>query len=217
MCIMLVITFVFKVVYKTGMPNFSLFVLSGIFPWMFFANALSEATFSLVSHKKILYQFNFPKVIIPLSSLMSNFLNYVIGWIIIYPVFLIFNVKILFLLPLLFAIFLMHMIFVSGLGLLLSIVNVFFRDLSHFLGVILMLWLWVTPVFYSVDMIPVEFRWVTTFNPMSAFIIFYREILFVYAVPRAETWISVFIWTAISAVVGLTVFARFQEAVMKKV
>ena len=213
--IMSAITFVFTIIFKTEIKNFAFFVLSGIFPWMFFSNALSEATSSILNQQNILRQFNLPRELLPLSSTLSNFLNFLIGWLIIYPLFLFFNPKIILLLPLLIIVLLLNLFFVSGSGLILSVLNVFFRDISQLLGVLLMLWFWITPVFYSVDMVPTRFRWVCSLNPMTPYVIYYREIIFRGNVPSPSIFIAVFLWAFVSLTLGLLVFSRFEFKILK--
>lgn len=215
--IMSTVTFVFTIIFKTEIKNFSLFVLSGIFPWMFFSNALSEATLSLLNQQSILHQFNLPREILPLSSILSNFLNFLIGWVIIYPLFLFFNPKIISLLPLLIAVLLLNLFFVCGLGLALSVLNIFFRDFGHLLGVLLMFWFWVTPVFYSLDMIPARFRWVCSFNPMTPYVICYREVIFSGYVPNSLVFLGSFLWAGFSLILGLLIFSHFEPKLLKQI
>ncbi len=215
--IMLAITFVFTIIFKTEIKNFSLFILSGVFPWMFFSNALSEATFSILNQQNMLHQFNLPREIIPLSSVLSNFLNFLIGWIIIYPLFLFFNPKIVFLLPFLIICILSNLIFVSGLGLISSVLNVFFRDIGHLLGTLLMFWFWITPIFYSIDMIPVRFYWVYNFNPMVLYITYYQEVLFRGYAPSLSIFIGIFFWAFMSLILGLLVFSNLESKLLKRI
>lgn len=217
MLIMLAITFVFNAVFKLGIKDFALFALSGIFPWMFFSCALFEATSSILNQQRILHQFNLPREIIPLSSVLANFLNFLIGWCIIYPLFIILHPKVILLLPLLILILLLNLLIVCGLGLLLSVVNVLFHDIGHLLGVIMMFWFWVTPIFYSADMIPARFRWICIVNPMAPYIIYYRDILFRVKVPEFSVFAGVSLWGILCLITGLTVFAYLEPKLLKQV
>ena len=207
--IMLAITFVFTVIFKLEIKNFPLFALAGIFPWMFFSGALSEATSSILNQKSVLRQFNLPGEIIPISSVMSHFFNFLVGWCVIYPIFLFFNLRIIKLFPFVAIIFLLHFLFICGLGLALSCLNVLFRDIEQLLGVLLMLWFWVTPVFYSVEMIPENFRWICNINPMTPFIIFYRNIIFEGRLPEPFICNAVWIWAFLSLALGFILFIKF--------
>jgi ABC-2 type transport system permease protein len=215
--IMVAINFIFTVIFKVEMRNFFLFVLAGIFPWMFFSTALSEATCSILNQKNILRQFNMPKEILPLSSILACFFNFLIGWIAILPLFMFFHPKIILFLPLLIIVFLANLIFVFGLGLAFSILNVFFRDVSHFLGVLLMLWFWVTPIFYSLDMIPGKFHWIFNVNPMVPYIIYYRNIVFEGFIPSYQTFVGIFLWAILSITLGLWIFSRFESRLLERI
>ena len=215
--IMFAITFVFKTVFKTQINNFAFFILAGVFPWMFFSNAISEAATSILSQQNILRQYNLPREIIPLSSILSNFANFLIGWIVVYPVFLLLNPKIIVFFPLLVVALILNLIFTCGLGMALAVLNVFFRDLGHLLGVLLMFWFWVTPVFYSLDMIPVKLRWVFQMNPMTAYIAFYREIIFKAGVPALALFIQIFFWAFFCLIAGFLVFNQLESEILKKV
>lgn len=214
--LMLAITFVFTVVFRLKIKNFSLFVLCGIFPWMFFSSALFEATSSILEQQSILRQFNLPKEILPLSSVLSNFLNFLIGWCIIYPLFIFLNPKIILLLPLFFIVLLLNFLFVCGLGMIFSVVNVFFRDIGHLLNVLLMFWFWITPIFYSPDMVPWKFRWICNLNPMASYVVYYREVILMNNMPNLSLFIGIFIWGILSLIVGWMFFGHFESKLFKR-
>ena len=214
---MLAITFVFTVVFKTEIKNFALFVLSGILPWMFFSGALTEATPSLSTQKSVLHQFSLPKEIIPLSIALSYLMNFLMSWVIVYPVFLFQKPGIITMIVLLPVIFLFTYIFTSGVCLLFSVINVIFRDLEHLIGTLLMFWFWVTPIFYSIEMIPENLRWIFNLNPLSVFIIFYRDIIFYCRMPELATFLGVIIWAFLSLSVGILVSTWFESSALKRI
>ncbi len=215
--IMSAVSFVFYAVFKVEIKEFPFFVLAGIFPWMFFSAALTEVTASILGQKSLLHQFSMPREIIPLSVVLANFFNFLIGWLVIYPLFLFFNPKIIMLLPLLCCLVLLHLVFLCGLGLLTAILNVFFHDIEHLLGVLLMFWFWVTPVFYSIEMVPQGLRWIFNLNPMSAYIVSYREILFQARVPAFSLFIAAFSWAAAALLLGLVIFSGLENKILKRI
>jgi len=215
--IMLAITFVFTAVFKTEIRNFSLFVLSGILPWMFFSGALSEATPSLSAQKSVLHQFSLPKEIIPLGIVLSYLMNFLMSWAIVYPVFLFQNPGIITMVVLLPVIFLLTYIFTSGISLLFSVINVIFRDLEHLIATLLMFWFWVTPIFYPIEMIPANFRWIFNLNPMTAFILFHRDIIFYCRMPELATFLGVIVWAFLSLSIGILVSTWFESSALKRI
>ncbi|MBU1062353.1 MAG: ABC transporter permease [Candidatus Omnitrophica bacterium] len=172
------INMVFTKVFKVSIPNYTLFVLSAILPWIFFSQSLSEATNSFINSSSILKQRAFPKEIVPISSILGNFLNFVLGLAVIMPLFILFNCKILLFVPLLIILLIFFLFFLLGLGLIFSLINVFYRDISCFLSLGLMLWFWVTPVFYSLEMVPYPYRIIGLVNPLSYFMVNFRDVLF---------------------------------------
>ena len=215
--IVLSITFVFVVIFQTKIDNFPFFVLTGIFPWMFFSNSLSEATFSILSKRPILRQYNLPLEIIPMSVILSNFLSFAIGLAIIYLCMLFLNFKIILLLHILIIVIILHLFFTLGLGLILSVLNIFYRDVGRILETLLMLWLWVTPVFYSPGMVPQKFRLILNFNPMTYYVVSYREIIFENKLPAFLTFTVTFAWALLSIIFGLLVFSRLEFRVLKRI
>jgi len=214
--VMSVITFVFVVVFKTGVPNFHIFVLSGIFPWMFFSNSLTEASTSIISQQNIMRQFSVPIEIIPLASILANFLNFLIGWIFIYPVFLVYNHNIIVLFPYLALGLFLLLLFTCGLGILFSCLNVFFRDIGQLLSVLLMFWFWITPVFYSVDMVPMHFNWIYLVNPMAKFISFFRDLTFLGVSPARTNIIAVIVCSVSTLIIGWLVFNLTRSKIIKR-
>jgi len=214
---MLAITFVFTAVLKTEIKDFALFVLSGILPWMFFSAALTEATPSLSTQKSVLHQFSLPKEIIPLSIVLSYLMNFLMSWVIVYPIFLFRNPGIITMVVLLPVIFLLTYVFISGIGLLFSVINVIFRDLEHLIGTLLMFWFWVTPIFYPLDLIPVNFRWIFNLNPLSVFVLFYRDLIFYCRIPELTTFLGAIIWAFFSLSVGILVSIWFESSALKRI
>jgi ABC-2 type transport system permease protein len=215
--LMLAITFVFTIVFKAQIKGFSLFVLSGILPWMFFSGAVSEATPSLPAQNNVLHQFSLPKEIIPFSIVLSYLLNFLMSWIVIYPIFLLYNPAIArtaIYLPL--ALILTYL-FISGAGLLFSVLNVIFRDLEHLVATLLMFWFWVTPIFYSIDMIPKSFHWIFNLNPLCVFVLFYRDIIFYGRVPGLPAIAGMTIWALGSISAGVLVSTWLESDVLKRI
>lgn len=214
---MFAITFVFTQVFKTEKEHYAFFVLSGIIPWMFFSNVLSESAVSILNQQNIMRQFSFPVAVLPLASVNTNFLNFLLSWVVMYPIFLIFNHKIVLVAYLLPLIFLLHLGLVTGFGLALSVLNVFFRDIGQLLNVVLMFWFWVTPVFYSLEMIPAPFLWIYNINPMTPYIAFYQKVIFEGVIPGPTVFIQVFLYALASVCLGMAIFKKFEPGILKKI
>ena len=211
------INFVFMAAFKIDIPGYTLFVLSGILPWFFFNGALIEATNSFVANAPILKQGVFPREFIPIASVLGNLLNFLIGLVFLMPLFLIYNPKTVLFLPLLFAIVALHCVFVVGLGILFSCVNVFFRDTGHFLTSVFMVWFWITPIFYSLDMLPSHFKWICLINPVTYFVVLYQRILFNAQFPDIGYLLMSFLIALFSLAIGYGLFIKKEASLLKKI
>lgn len=215
--ITMVISFVFTKIIKIDMEYFPLFILSAILPWMSFSSSLFDATSSITRNSQILNQFTISKEILPVASVIVNFINLFIGLFVTLPIFIIFKIQIIPYLLLLPFVILLHFIFTVGIGLLLSCLNVFFRDITHLLEVGLMFWLWMTPIFYSVNMVPARFRWICILNPMTSYITMYRNILFEAKSPDLYLVIVSIVSSLFVLIIGYRVFIKYEPVFLKKV
>jgi ABC-type polysaccharide/polyol phosphate export permease len=211
------ITFVFTAIFKVEIKRFPIFVLSGIIPWTFFSNSLSETAVCILNQQNILRQFNLPREIIPLSSVLANFLNFLIGWVIIYPVFLFFKPKIVFLFPHFLVVIFANLLLVIGLGMIISVLNVFFRDIGNLLSVILMFLFWITPIFYNENMIPGGYRWILNCSPLKPFIIYYQRVLYEGLPPDLLTFLVVIFWASLALISGFYFFLHVESKLLKRI
>jgi len=211
------INFVFELVFKIDMPGYTIFALSGILPWFFLVNSLEQATNSFIVSAPILRQGIFPREFIPLAFVLANLINFIISLAIFLPLIIFLNFKIAFLLFILPLVVILHFIFVFGLSLLLASVNVFIRDVSHFLTTVFMVWFWVTPVFYPLGMVSFPFRWVCLLNPMTHYIILYQKLLFYGTRPSLKEMFIVFLISVFSLLLGYLYFAKKQLFLSKNI
>jgi ABC-2 type transport system permease protein len=211
------INFVFGIAFKVEIPQYALFVLSGIIPWFFLSNALVEASGAFIARASLLRQGQFPREFIPLSQILAVFLNSFIGFIILLPLFTIVNTKVAILFPWLFLVMILQFFFVCGIGLFLACANVYFKDVSHFLSIWLMLWMWITPVFYSPEMLGARYQWVCTWNPAAYYIVSYHCILHKAVMPDLNVLLVAGLLALISFVAGYVFFIKNEATLMKRI
>ncbi len=211
------INFVFARVFKVAFKDFTLFVLSGMIPWFFFSNGLLESTNSFLSHSNELRQNIFPRELVPLSCVFANFLNFLIGLVCLLPLFFVVAPGLFLSLPFLVLLLGIFLLFVAGLGLFFSTLNVFFRDLAHFLSVGMMVWFWVTPVFYSLSMLDQKWRGICYLNPLTVFIISFQRVLFEGARPSFASLGACFFMSVFFFIAGYGFFLRKESELLKRI
>src|SRR3990172_268663 len=171
-----VFVFGFKAQGPSGIP-FILWFVCGLVPWFFFNDTLLAITDSITRNAHLVKKTVFPTEILPLVHLISGLFPHVIFMLIVVGMLAFFKVP--FLIDRLLVVYFLicACALLIGLGWLLSALQVFYRDISHALTIILNLWFWATPIVWPPDLIPAEFRGLLFYNPMYYVIEGYRGLL----------------------------------------
>lgn len=159
---------------------YALYLMAGMLSWTLFSDIVSKSLNIFVENANLLKKVSFPKITLPLITVGSAFVSNLLLFISIIIIFTLMGhfitLHILWL-PLLFIIVLL---FSMGLGLILGILNVFIRDISQIIPILLQFWFWLTPIVYAIDMLPSNYKIFFMLNPMTAIVKAYQDI-FVYA------------------------------------
>ncbi|WP_445634864.1 Transport permease protein [Nostoc sp. DSM 114161] len=184
---LLIYTYVFSIVLRVKLSiknlpennlTFGLWLFAGLLPWITFSGGLIQSASSVVVQPNLVKKVVFPVVLLPLVPILSAFIESYFGLIA-----LIFFVAVsshtlhvtLALLPL---VWLTQLLLTAGLGYLVAGLTVFLRDIPQTLGVILNLWMYLTPIIYPASAIPEEWRgWVFWLNPMTGIVEVYRDLI----------------------------------------
>jgi lipopolysaccharide transport system permease protein len=156
--------------------SYSIYLVAGLVPWIAFSNTVSRSTTVFVDNKNILSKIAIPFIFLPLSVALSESITFLISMV-FFCVFLLLTGKalhvVLFYIP---VIFLVQQLFAFSLGFLMAVFNVFLRDLKEAVGVVVQLWFWVTPIVYTLDIVPESLQGVFLYNPALLFIRAYQNI-----------------------------------------
>lgn len=208
---MIVLTIIFSTVFQRRIENFPVYVLTGRFVYTFFSESTNFALDSIKANAQLIRKVYVPKYFFPLSRVCSSFITSTVT---IIPLVIVMAVTGMdFSAYNLFALFPLIILFVIsiGLGLILSTINVFFRDIKHFYSVILTMLMYATPIFYPADIIPSEYLVFLDFNPMFAVLRMFRDCLMYGSSPMVnDVFISV-LHASIYLALGLYVFYKKQD------
>ena len=208
---MMVQYIVFSTIFKSEIYNYPVYLLCGIVLMNFFTESVALGMDSILTNARLITKVYIPKYIFPISKVLFSSLNMLISLIPLFIVVLITGAKLSFsllLMPLALSLLLM---FCLGMGFFMASANVFFRDTKFLWGVVSMLWLYLTPIFYPVTIIPEAYRWVFHMNPMFQFITFMRIIILDGISPGINTYIGCFLSAFIPLGLGLLVFKKSQN------
>jgi lipopolysaccharide transport system permease protein len=205
----LVLTFVFTTVLPLNVPNYAVFLFSGLIGWMWFSAALSSATSSALDRRDLLMRPGIPRMVIPIVSVLSDATDYVAALPVL-AVILLFSGGIPLTWLLLPVVLVPMFLLVLGLGYALCAANVYLRDVSILVGIATLLGFYVTPVFYSPDQVPGDFRWVVELNPVSVLLELQRDVLVEGIVPSAGQLLSAYVVGLVALLVGGAVYRRLS-------
>lgn len=163
---MIIIGFIFSFFIK--IPNYLLFLFTGLLPWQFFSLSLTKATPSFVYERALLQKAKFAKEAIPISVILANFAHLLISLVLLIS-FLLFTSQFHFLRLLLLIPTLVWLLgFTIGLSLLTSSLNVRFRDVNFFVQSLLILWFYASPILYNLTLIPRKLHLAFALNPLTS-------------------------------------------------
>jgi len=185
-----------------------LLVFSGFTFWNFLANSISTATFSLTSNSALVTKVAFPKEILVIGTVLGRIPD-LLGSVFVLALLLVIyqipvSIHLLWILPL----FIVEIILALGVGLLFANINVYFRDVNALVPLLLMAWLFLTPVVYPLASLPENIRLYAILNPMTGILEGIRNVLFLQKPPD-------FLSSTVSEVITLLVFG-FSYSLFKK-
>ena len=209
---LVVYTVVFSYILKANIDRYYLYLFVALIPWIFFSSALTVGASSVVAQKDLIKKIYFPRMVIPISYVTSCFVNMLLCFIVIFAVILFtgagLNPLALLTLPIVMAV---EYVMALGIALIASAVTVYFRDLEHILGIISMMWMYLTPIMYDKSIVPERLLPVFNLNPMTHVIECYRTVLYNKAVPDLSTLLFAAGLGAALLVVGCLVFNKLQR------
>lgn len=213
---MLVFTLIFGLlVPNVQIERYPLFLLCGLLPWNYFSASVQGSLYSVLGNAGLVKKVYFPRAILPIATVLSQLINFLLAFIILFAALIIFQSNFspwLWLLPL---VILVQTIFSIGIALILSTMNVFYRDTAMIMDVVMLAWFFLTPVFYTTNMLPASItilgitlnpqRLLYILNPMASLVNMYRDLLYW----GYRTDLDFFLRTAATAVAVLLFGAWF--------
>lgn len=208
---MMVMYIVFSTLFKSNIVNFPVYLLTGIVCWNFFSEATGACLTSITGNTALITKVYVPKYMYPLSRAISSTVNLGLSLIPLGIVMLLTGTQLtarILLLP--FPIICLF-VFSFGMGLLLASLMVFFRDTQFLWGVISMLWMYLTPIFYDADIIPAQYMTLYKMNPLYHIIRIMRLLLISGVSPEPKAYLLCAVASLIPLLLGALVFKKAQD------
>jgi lipopolysaccharide transport system permease protein len=195
-----------------GNIPYPIFTFTALLPWQLFVGALNQASRSLTANQNMVTKIYFPRLVLPLASILSGLVDFVIAFVILIGLMIYYRVtpsiNVIWALPMLL---LLAIVTALGVALWLSAVNVQYRDVNYALPFLTQFWFFITPVAYSSNLISDKWQLIYSINPMAGVVNGFRwALLGVGNGPDAGLWISVVV-SIVFLVSGLFYFRNMEK------
>ena len=208
---MLVITAVFSTFFKSDIPNFPVYLLTGQLMFNFFSESTNNAMTSVLGAAPLIKKVYIPKSIFPMEKVMFSLVNTLFSLVAVVLVMLFTHSQFAFTCLLFPVPILLLAIFNLGVGLILSTMTVFFRDIIHLYGVVITALTYFTPLFYPISILPPVIRSLMVLNPMYWYVSMFRNVVYLGIMPTLNQWIACVLCAVVALALGLWVFKKKQD------
>lgn len=214
---MAVFTFIFSIMFRANVENYPIFFLTAFLPWNFFSVTLMTASNSLVGNASLIKKIYFPREIIPFSIVVSNLITFLLSLALLLVVLVFYGYKFYAFLPILLLIIVLQVLMLTGFSLMLAIVNVYFRDVQQLIGILLMVWMYATPIIYDMTMIPERFQPLVKYvNPLTSIVFLYRNSLYWASWPSLKLLAYAVLVSVLTFVAGYLLFLKYVRSFVKE-
>lgn len=210
---MLVLTMVFSAVFRFDAPNYPVYALAGIMFWNFFSQSVVTSMNSLRSNAQLLIKIPVPKAVFPLATVLAGVVNLLFAMVPLFAILLVTGHPIRFAVLFLPLAIVLAALFTLGAGLLLAPMAVFFYDTIEMIGVLLTLLMYMTPVFYPMEIVPEKYRWAVRFNPIRSVLETFRDPIYFGKIPPLTHLTVAVSVTALALAVGIVAFRRSSDRI----
>lgn len=224
---MLIFTVVFRFVLRvpvpvgesTGIEVFALWLLCGLLVWNLISSGMSGGIAALIGNANLIKKVYFPREALVIAAVLALVVSLLIELGVLALALAFFGNVVVLWLPVVALLVALLTVFTLGLALVLSVANVYFRDLQYFVTIFLQLWFYATPVIYPISLVEdraatevlgVSVLTLYELNPAVTFVEAFRDVLYDLQWPSAGRWAELVVWSTVSLVAGVLVFRRFE-------
>ncbi len=208
---LLVYALIFPLILRSTQPYYVVFVCVGLVPWTFFTTVVSQSAWTIISNGNIVKKVYFPREILPISIVTSGMINFLISTLIIVAFCFIYGLgltKYIIFFPI---VLIIQYVLQLAIAFILSAITVYFRDLEHFIQIILQVMFYATPIVYAAQDIPAAFQMVMQLNPMAHIINGYRSIFYYQTMPDLKALFILLAISIVACIAGYFIFRKLQK------
>lgn len=212
LCQILVFYIVFSRIFNNGIDKFHVFLVVGMMPWNFFSESLCQGAGSIMSQAEMTKKIYFPREVLPIATVTSRFVNLLLTFVVIFVIIICSNVhlsfgKLIYLPLVLFVEYILSLAF----AILLSSIDIYFRDVEYMVGVAMMALVWMTPIMYSYESVTGILHTVLSLNPMTSIVVALQNILYYDRIPDFNGILYTLVFAVVLLIIGEITFRKLEK------
>jgi lipopolysaccharide transport system permease protein len=193
-----------------GVP-YPIFVYAALLIWTFFSNGVTNGANSLIGNSNLITKVYFPRLIIPSAAVGAGLLDFAIASVLLIGLLVFYGFRVTWAYLMILPLIMLTTLFALGVGIWFSALNVRYRDVRYALPFLIQVWFFVTPIIYPSSLVPEEWRWLLTLNPLTGLVEFFRATVF----GRELPWLALGYAAALTVI--MLVYASYTFRRMERV
>lgn len=202
---------VFSNLFKWNVDNYAVYLLIGTVTFNFFSEATQAALTSITGSASLITKVYVPTYVFPIAKVLSSCINFLFSTLALYLIIFIQGIPLNIYHLLIPVMYLALIMFSCGIGLILSALMVYFRDTQFLYSVLIVLWMYMTPLFYPIDIIPENMLGIYSVNPMYQYVSFFRTLVLDAAMPTMAQFAWCYGYAVVFLLIGFLVFRKLKR------
>lgn len=208
---LLVYSVIFGALLASGDKTYPIYICVALIPWTYFTSSITQAAFTVIGNADIIKKVYFPREILPISVVTSGAVNFIISTIIILAFVIFSGLGLSWYIVFYPFVLLVQYVLLLGISFIVSSITVYFRDLEHIIGIVLLAAFYGTPIVYRLEQLPANLQIIMQLNPMTHIINGYRDIFYYHQMPDMKVLGILLLLSVILTVIGYFIFKKLQK------
>ncbi len=209
---LMIYTFLFTVIMPTNIPYFHICLFVALVPWLFIASCLTGGCMCVIGQQDMLKKIYFPREVLPVSFVTAQFVNMILSFVMVFVVLIVTGYglywKAMLLLPVVMVI---QYMLALGITFICSAVTVYFRDFQQILSALSLILMYTSPIIYTIDFVPQQYRMIYMMNPITRVLVAYRDILYYKQLPEFSNIVLGSVESVFILFIGVLVFKKLNK------
>jgi ABC-type polysaccharide/polyol phosphate export permease len=204
---------VFSAIFKMDLKTYAVFLFSGVIAFNLFATIVAQCGQSIVGNEQLIKKIYIPKMFFPLSVSITMLIDSLLMFGSLFFIILVIGGNISIALIGLIPAYILLYVFALGIGLITSVISVYFRDLLHIINILMQALVFLSPVYYKPDSLSAKVKWLIELNPLTQFIELFRSPIFSASFPAFDFYYQAAIYAALSLSAGIWFFNKHEQRI----